>query len=128
MTFQEKLLYHQIHWAKLTVDAVTALASTMFLWTGALDAFWIVFLAPSVVASLLVIAFADLEALKASAFGDYVKRYMPKWAQGARIAGQVLIWLSAWTHDLFGITLGVGIIAAAWGYGGLVRLQAGKPS
>jgi hypothetical protein len=64
--FADKALYHQIHPAKLLTDWATAFVAAYLLWEHALVAGLIVGFIPSVVASALVIRFADLERLKAS--------------------------------------------------------------
>ena len=114
MTLQEKILYHQIHPLKLVTDIFTSVLSTYLLWIQNELGFWITFLIPSLVATLLVIRFANLERLKASRSGRYIRRFMTKKIEILRLAGQIIVWFSAWHHFLFGVLGGVAVISMAW--------------
>jgi len=69
MRQEEAVLYHQIHPAKLATDIAAAIISLVLLWEHRLALALVVMLVPSVVATALVIRFADLERLKASPLG-----------------------------------------------------------
>src|SRR5262245_35807893 len=103
MTLSEKVLYHQIHPAKLATDISASIVSTYFIWqhwfwTAMLTAF-----APAIVGSMLVMRFADLERLKASRFGRYICRFMTRPVEAWRFAGQVVMWVGAWLHRWWAI-------------------------
>jgi hypothetical protein len=52
MTFREKLLYHEVHPAKIIIDVTTALAAAVLLWQQHLLRAAAVGLAPPIIASL----------------------------------------------------------------------------
>ncbi|EPG72590.1 hypothetical protein LEP1GSC058_0882 [Leptospira fainei serovar Hurstbridge str. BUT 6] len=117
MELNEKLLYHQIHPLKLCVDFSTGLYTTYLAWHHNLSWFLILFLIPSILITILLIKFADLESLKNSAFGKYVKKYMSKTTQGIRLAGQILMWTAAWFHLTVLIGTGFVVIIGGWLFG-----------
>ena len=123
MTLQEKILYHQVHPLKLATDIFTSVLSTYFLWVKNDFGFWGTFLSPSLIVTLLVIRFANLERLKASRSGRYISRFMTKKIELLRLIGQIIVWFSAWNHFLFGVVAGVAVILMAWlsGFWGLDR-------
>lgn len=108
------MLYHQIHPAKLTVDISTSLLTTYFLWVGNLTLFYILFLAPSVVATFLLIKFVDLEPFKKSRFGKKLAYSMDGLRTALRAAGQVVAWVTAWHHSGLGVIAGFSLIIAVW--------------
>jgi hypothetical protein len=73
---------------------------------------------PAVVASVLVIRYADLEPRKHSRFGRYMRRYMDRRVLDAwRFFGQVVIWVGAWYRVGKLIPIGWAIVVAAWASG-----------
>ena len=89
MGFGEKVLYHQIHPAKLAADVDGSLVSTYLMWRrGFVAAMYAAFM-PAALASVLIISYADLEWRKHSRFGRYVHRYM-YW----RVSGWRFLWAS----------------------------------
>jgi hypothetical protein len=115
--FADKALYHQIHPAKLLTDWATALMAAYLLWQHALVAALLIGFIPSVIASALVITFADLERLKASGFGRYIGRYMTPAMQVVRSAGAAVFWVAAWSHSPWIMALGLAAILLAWARG-----------
>jgi len=123
MILKEKILYHQIHPLKLLVDIGTGLLTTYFAWQHNVVWFLPLFLIPSVVTTILLIKFADLEKLKASSFGKYIKNYMNRIVEAIRFAGQIIMWIAAWFHLPVLIIMGVLIIVGAWFNGKIFRRQ-----
>jgi hypothetical protein len=121
MTSKEKMLYHQIHPLKLFVDISTSVLTTCFAWQHHIIWFLILFLIPSVVVTLLLIKYADLDRLKNSGFGKYVKAHMTRTIEAVRFAGQIVMWVSAWFHLPVFIAVGVLIIAGGWLNGKLFK-------
>jgi hypothetical protein len=117
MDFNEKVLYHQIHPAKLAADVSGSLVSTYLMWRR--RPVWAVLAAfvPAVVASVLVIAYADLERRKHSPLGRYMQRYMNRRVEAWRFFGQVVIWVGAWYRVGKLIPIGWAIVVAAWASG-----------
>ena len=114
MTLKEKMLYHQIHPLKLAVDVSTGFYTTYLMWQYQVTMFLLIFLLPSVIITLLLVKFADLEKLKNSPFGKYIGGHMTKTAGGIRFLGQIMMWLAAWYHLPAFILLGFLVIMAGW--------------
>ena len=120
MYLQEKLLYHQIHPAKLAADIGGSIASSYFIWQ---HQFWTAMVAafvPALLGSALVIRFADLERMKASRLGRYISWSMTRPIEVWRFGGQIVMWVGAWYHQWATILLGAVLVLAAW-MCGLVR-------
>src|SRR5512138_3189757 len=114
MTVEEKILYHQIHPLKLGVDIATSLLTTYFAWQHNIVWFLVLFLLPSIVATMALIKFADLERLRTSSFGKYIEKYMTRRVEVIRFAGQMIMWVSAWFHLPILIAIGASVIIAGW--------------
>jgi hypothetical protein len=90
VTLREKILFHQIHPAKLATDIIAAVVSFYLLWQHALVIGLLMHFIPPPVGSAIVIGFADLEPYKMSGFGTYLARYMTPTAQATRLAGDLV--------------------------------------
>ncbi|HEV2339235.1 MAG TPA: hypothetical protein VGT05_00525 [Patescibacteria group bacterium] len=114
MTFSEKKLYHQIHPVKLATDIAASIVSLYLFW---LHFFWIAltihFLLP-VLGSFFVITFTDLEKLKKSSLGKYVRKYMTGRMEVIRLTGDFITVFGAWYHQWLVIVFGLVMIVAAW--------------
>ncbi len=117
MTLQEKFLYHQLHPWKLAADIGCEPVSLYFFWQHNLLLGLVTHFLPPIVGSLLVIRCCQLEWLKNSRAGAYLKRHMTRTVEGVRLAGDLLMVLGAWFHQPAGIALGLAIAIAAWGSG-----------
>lgn len=120
MERREKVLYHQIHPAKLATDIAVTVPSLLFLWDGQLLA-GIVVTFPSALASALVMRYADLDRLKSSRAGAYLARHMGPAVQAVRGLGALAMMVGAWYHALWLIAVGPPIILVAWFHGLLPR-------
>jgi hypothetical protein len=114
MTYQEKLLYHQIHPLKLTTDLVCAAIALVFVWQhewlkGILTAF-----IPSILISMYVLKNYDLEPIKRSALGQYISGYMTKTMDLVRTGGLGVAAVGAWLHEPMLLVLGLAIILYTW--------------
>jgi len=114
MDFSEKVLYHQIHPAKLAADISAAFISTYLVWQHKFGLAMLSAFVPAILASILVMRFADLERLKQSPFGRYVRQFMTRRIEGWRFAGQIVAWVGAWYHQFWLIAAGVVAVIAAW--------------
>ena len=117
MDFGEKVLYHQIHPAKLAADVSGSLASSYLMWRRRFVAAMLAAFVPAVLASVLVIRYADLEKRKHSPFGRYIGRYMDRRVEAWRFFGQVVVWVGAWYRVGKLVPIGVAIVVAAWASG-----------
>jgi len=114
MTNREKWLYHQLHPVKLLVDWGAGLISLYPLWRHELVAAMAVMLIPPVVASILVMRFADLEPYARSRLAQYLARSMSRMTEAIRLGGMAVMALGAWYHAWQLIGAGLLLIAAGW--------------
>src|SRR5262245_28329861 len=114
MTFQEKSLYHQIHPVKLFTDWSTGLLALYPFWHHKLIVALLIAFLPSILASLIIVRFADLEKYKQSAFGKYVSQYMTRAFEAMRLIGYGIMAVGAWVHVVWAVLLGLLIILLAW--------------
>jgi hypothetical protein len=114
MDLGEKVLYHQIHPAKLAADISGSLVSTYLMWRRRFAWAMLAAFVPAVVASVLVIRYADLEKRKRSPFGRYIRRYMNRRVEAWRFFGQVVVWGGAWYRMGWLLPIGWGIVIVAW--------------
>jgi hypothetical protein len=121
MTRREKYLYHQVHPLKLLADWGAGLGSLYPLWRHELAWGLAVMLAPPIVASWLLLRFADLEPCKRSAFGRYVARHMTRVMEAVRLAGMAGMAVGAWNRSPAAIASGLVVIILAWCWGALFR-------
>ena len=117
MDFREKVLYHQIHPAKLVADVGASLASTYLMWHRRFVAAMLAAFVPAVLASVLVIRYADLERRKHSRFGRYMHRYIDWRVSAWRSLGQVVMWFGARYRVGKLIPIGLAIVVGAWASG-----------
>jgi hypothetical protein len=115
MDFNEKVLYHQIHPAKLAADIGGSLVSTYLMWRRRFVAAMLAAFVPALLASVLVIRYADLDRRKHSRFGLYMRRYMDRRVVDAwRFFGQLVMWVGAWYQVGKLVPIGVATVVAAW--------------
>jgi hypothetical protein len=114
MTLKERALYHQIHPLKLATDILTALVSLYLLWQQMFAVGLLVHFVPPVIASTLLIRYANLDKQAQSPFGRYVARHMTRTVEAVRLFGDLATVLGAWLHDPLLIALGFVVIVAAW--------------
>jgi hypothetical protein len=114
MDFTEKVLYHQIHPAKLAADIASSFISTYLLWRRRFGLAMLIAFVPAILASALVLRYADLERLKQTPFGHYIGQFMNRRIEAWRFAGQIVMWVGAWYHQFWLIPAGLMAIIAAW--------------
>lgn len=117
MNLPEKNLYQQIHPVRLAVDWITGFASCYLFWKQDAVGAVIVAFGPSLLVSLVIVRFADLEPLKNSAFGRYFKRTYNRTADLIRFGGFIIMAVSSWFQDLRFAGVGLIVIIATWTYG-----------
>ena len=72
MTLNERALYHQIHPLKLATDWGTAFGAAFLFWQHRPGFAPLLGFIPSVVVSIVLITWIDLERYRDSSFGRYV--------------------------------------------------------
>jgi len=121
MTFKEKILFHQVHPAKLATDIISAIVSLYFFWQQEFVVGLVTHFIPPPIASAAVVHCGNLEPYKSSRLGAYLVRYMTPTAQTLRLAGDLITVFAAWYHSPLGIAAGLVLILAAWTYGLMLR-------
>ena len=114
MDLSEKVLYHQIHPAKLAADMSASIISTYLMWHRRFGAAMLSAWVPAILGSALVLRFADLERLKQSDFGHSIHRLMTRRIEAWRFARQIVMWIGAWYHQFWLIAAGAATVIAAW--------------
>jgi len=121
MTDAEKSLYHQIHPAKLATDWGTGILALFLLWQRQWIGAAVVALIPPILATLLIMRYANLEKQKNSRFGHYIKDSMARWAETLRLLGYALMGTGAWVHLTWMMVAGLLVIVFAWANGLIFR-------
>lgn len=115
MQSREAYLYHQIHPLKLAADWIAAFVSLYFFWHNEYVFALLILLVLPLIASLLVARYANLERLKASAFGHYYFKYMrTRTADLVRFLGMLIMVVGALYHSYTIIIAGVVLILCVW--------------
>jgi hypothetical protein len=114
MTLKEKALYNQIHPLKLSTDILAAAVSLYFFWLHQLLPALMVHFVPPLIASALLIRYADLEPIKQSVFGRYIGRSMTRTIESIRLFGDLVMVVGVWVHDLLLLSAGLLVIIGAW--------------
>lgn len=127
MDLRERLLYHQIHPFKLFTDFSTAFGAAGLFWHHRF--WWALALGfvPSIVVTMIMVRWVDLEPYRDSAFGRYVARFMTRRVELARFAGLIPLWLGAWRQSIVAIVAGVAWIVLCW-LSGLRSARASTPT
>lgn len=73
------------------------------------------------VASALVLSYAELEPYKASKVGDYIHTNMSHTMEAVRLSGLVVMMIGAWKHKPPLFPLGLAIILFGWFRGLIIR-------
>ena len=116
---EEKILYHQIHPLKLLTDATSGFVALPLLWRHRLREALLVTSVPPILASILIMRYADLEPYKRSPLGRYVERYMTREMQGLRLAGYLIMMAGAWYRRPSLLSPGALAIVFGWARGKL---------
>jgi hypothetical protein len=114
MDFRERLLYQQIHPAKLLTDWCFGLLSFYVLWQQQLALGIVVAVVPAIVVSILVLQFADLYKYKKSRLGIYVHKYVNTESYATRLFGFVVGAGGAWYHMPLLVAVGIVLVALGW--------------
>jgi hypothetical protein len=121
MTLKDRILLHQIHPAKLVTDIGSGVLCLYFLWQHRLPIAVLIGAIPPLVASGLLLRFADLKTLQRSALGVYVRRHMTPAMQAVRLCGFLAMAGGAWYHTPLAILGGLVVVAAGWLKGAIFK-------
>jgi hypothetical protein len=113
----ERVLLHQVHPLKLAADISASLISNTLLWRHRLLAGLVTRYTLPIAGSAIVLTFADVERLRATARGRYVLAHMPPSAVAVSLAGDVVMAVASWKRRPLWIALGLLIVAAGWSQG-----------
>lgn len=114
MTFKEKVLYHQIHPIKLFTDWSTGIIALYFFWQHEITLALVIAFLPAVPISFLLVKYGDLEPLKKSSFGKYIKKYMTRQMEAVRLVGYLPMMVGGWYHSPSLIIVGLLIVLFGW--------------
>jgi hypothetical protein len=134
LTFRERVLYHQIHPAKLFADSATAVVAIDLFWHHALAPGLIIGFLPPLLVSAVLLHEADLERYRSSPMGAYLRRFMPPWVQAVRLFGIAVAFYAAWYQVPAGVIGGIALVALCWGAGAvgdgtrLLRKRSERPA
>lgn len=117
MDARERVLYHQIHPLKLATDFGTAVGAVALLWRHHLVWALVLGFVPSVIATVALLKWADLEPYRRSAFGQYVATFMTHRVEAARFAGLLPLWIGAWFQSIVTVAVGFLWIIGCWLWG-----------
>ena len=117
MDLADRVLYHQIHPLKLLTDWSTAFVAAALLWAHRLTAALLIGFVPSIIVTAALLRWSDLERYRASRFGRYVRGFMTRRVEVARLAGLLLLWLGAWSRRPLAMIAGVVWIIGCWMWG-----------
>jgi len=126
--FEEKRLYHQIHPVKLFTDIGVTPISLYFLWQHQV---WFsiiaAFVPPILISSVMMIwpPVSDLERIRASVSGKYLKRSMTPAVEATRLLSLLPMAFGAWEHTFWPTWLGIVILIVAWANGFLFPRKTG---
>src|SRR5699024_3316964 len=110
MNLKDKRLYDRIHTVKLWTDFIAVSIVVSFLSFHHLFIAFIVMFIPSIIVSVVMIKYADLEKQKQSRFGKYIRVSMTKAMEVIRLIGFISMIIGAWHHIIWIIFLGLMII------------------
>lgn len=117
LTFRERVLYHQIHPAKVFTDVATALVAIDLFSRHQLVPGLIIALLPPLLVSAVLVQEGDLGGYRSSPMGAYLRRFMPPWVQAVRLFGVALAFYASWHHVPAGIYGGLALVAVCWANG-----------
>lgn len=117
MTLLEKNLYQQIHPVRLFTDWSSGFFACYLFWNQKLIEGLAAAFVPSLIVSLIILRFTDLEKLKNSTFGRYYKRTYNRTIDLIRFGGFVVMASGSWNQSLQIAGVGFIIIIGSWTYG-----------
>lgn len=117
MNFREKEKYHEIHPVKLAVDVSTTLLSIYFYWVQDFILGTIIGYLPSVIVTVVMIKWVNLEKIKQSPSGRYIDKYMTNTMRLIRFAGLIVSTIAAWYNTWWLVLVGLLVILFVWLHG-----------
>src|SRR5258708_18496691 len=115
--YSEAILVHQVHPVKLAFDVSASVVSNVFLWRHRLGAGLVSRYLLPVVGSALVLGFADVDRLRDTPRGRYVREHMPPASTALRLGGDTLMAVGAWRRKPSWLLTRALIVVAGWSHG-----------
>lgn len=123
---RQALLLHQVHPAKLAVDAAAGVGSDVLLWRGRLREGLLLRYAVPVLGSVAVLRFGRVSDLSGRQRGVYVLN-LPPAAHLARIAGDAIMGVGAWRRRPALLVAGALVVAFGWSWGTMLPMAGDRP-
>ncbi len=123
MDFREKEKYHEVHPAKLAVDISTTLLSIYLYWVQDFVLGTVIGYLPSVIVTVVIIKWVNLEKIKQSPLGRYIDKYMTNTIRIIRIAGLIVATIAAWYNIWWLVLVGLLVILLAWLRGKILPMK-----
>lgn len=101
----------------MLVDWSSGITACYFFWEKEIVAGALIAFLPSLIVSLIVVRFANLEKLKNSSFGRYYQRNYSKTVDLIRFVGFITMATGSWYHAVPFIATGFLVIISTWMYG-----------
>ncbi len=117
MTLLEKNLYQQIHPVRLFTDWSSGFYACYLFWNQLMIEGLIAAFIPSLIVSLIILRFTDLEKIKNSKFGRYYKRTYNRTVDFTRFGGFGVMAAGSWNQSLQIAGVGLIIVIGTWTYG-----------
>src|SRR5699024_2876524 len=103
-----------IHPLKLLTDWITGVISLYILWSHQIVTALIVMFVPSILVSIIIMKYVNLEKLKNSSFVDYIQDFMTKGVEIVRFIVVGIMILGVLFNLIWLIFCGLIIILAGW--------------
>ncbi len=114
---RDAILVHQVHPVKLAFDISASFISNLLLWQHRLGAGLASRYLLPVMGSALVLGFTDVDWLRDTARGRYVREHMPPASTALRLGGDPLMAVGAWRRKPSWLLAGALVVAAGWSHG-----------
>lgn len=106
MNLRDRVVYHQVHPAKLITDPLSGFLATILLWRRHVPSGLIVAILPPAAVSSLLIRRANLRPQRRSPLGHYAKA-VPLWTLVPRLIGYAVLLGGAWQRNRLVCVVGV---------------------
>jgi hypothetical protein len=117
MSFRDRLLYHQIHPAKIATDASFGLLALVLLWRQRVVAGILLVTVTSLSSSVWLLIHSDLDRYRQSRAGRYMRVYQTAPVQLARFGSYGMMLAAARRRNTWVLAIGATALPTCWFYG-----------